>query len=83
MELDIVVQYILSLAPAVTAVIGMVVSVVVAVHKVKMMKTDVEERTSLLKDHVNDVRKENIELKKQLTKTMAKLEHIHFIDKED
>lgn len=91
MDIDVITQYILSIVPAVTAVIGMVVTLGVGIGKIKRANKDtVDEvkenskglrRTNEeLKAELVQVHKENVELKKEMTKLMAKVEHIHFVD---
>lgn len=91
MEIDVITQYILAIVPAVTAIVGMVVTIGVGIGKIKKANSTtvdevvkVSKRQQLLESQLSDVHNENIELKKQLRKAIAKLEHVHIVDdKED
>lgn len=87
--LDVITQYILALVPAVTALVGMAVCVGVGVGKIRKANRDtvdsidrVSKKSQSLESQLADVHRENIELKKQLRKLMAKVEHIHFVEDE-
>ena len=94
MDIDVITQYILSLAPAFTAVVGMIVTLGVGICKIKKASQstvdEVKENSKGLRrvneelkcDLIN-VHKENAELKKEMSKLMAKIEHIHFVDDEE
>lgn len=86
--MDIISQYILSLVPSVTAIVGMIVFIGVGIGKIrkaneKTVKTisEVDKRSKDLEQKLIEVTKENIELKKSLKKVVSKMEHIHFVDK--
>jgi len=88
--IDVITQYILALVPAVTALVGMAVCVGVGVGKIRKANKDtvdsiddISRKSKSLEIQLADAHKENIELKKQLKKVMAKLEHVHFTDKEE
>lgn len=89
--IDVITQYILSLVPAVSALVGMVVCVGVGVGKIKQANRDTVEsidavgkRSENLENQLANVQHENAELKKQLRQVMAKLDHVHVVeDKED
>lgn len=94
MELDIITQYLLAIVPAFTAVVGMAVTLGVGIGKIKkanretIEKVDVTDKrvskhTASLETQLAEVHRENVELKKQLRKIMAKLEHIHFVDTDE
>lgn len=82
--MDIVTQYLLSLVPAVTALAGMVTIIGVSIGKIKKANREtvdkVTESDRTLKKQLVTVQKENIELKKALTKIEAKLNHVHFVE---
>lgn len=87
--LDVITQYILALVPAVTALVGMAVCVGVGVGKIRKANRDtvdsidrVSKKSQSLESQLADVHRENVELKKQLRKLMAKVEHIHFVEDE-
>lgn len=88
--LDAITQYILALVPAVTALVGMAVCVGVGVGKIRKANRDtvdsidrVGKKSQSLESQLQDVHKENVELKKQLRKVMAKLDHVHIVEKEE
>lgn len=86
-----VMQYIIEFSPAITAFIGIVVSLIVGIKKIKAHNN---ETLSEIKDSNakiielyqkevekrQEVQRENEEIKKDLRKMMAKLNHVHFID---
>lgn len=89
-SIDAITQYILSLTPAVTALIGVIVVIAVGVGKVKNALKDngeVVERTSSrsskaidsLIEQNRELKKENIELKKALIELNKKLDIIDTI----
>lgn len=88
--LDAITQYILALVPAVTALVGMAVCVGVGVGKIRKANRNtvdsidkVSRKSQSLESQLIEVHKENIELKKQLRKAMAKLDHVHIVEKEE
>ncbi len=87
-----VMQYIMEFSPAITAMISVIVAIVVGFKKIKghndeTLKEvkDSEQRIILINEQRNEdleeLRRENAELKADLRKVMAKLEHVHFKDK--
>ena len=91
MDIDVITQCILSIVPAFTAVVGMIVTLGVGIGKIKKANKDtinevkenskgLKRANEALKDELTNVYKDNIEIKKQMTKLMAKVEHIHFVD---
>lgn len=87
-----VMQYIMEFSPAITAMISVVVAIVVGFKKIKGHndKTlgeirDTEQRIIVINEQRNEdlesLRRENAELKADLRKVMAKLEHVHIKDK--
>ena len=91
--LDVITQYILALVPAVTALVGMAVTIGVGVGAIKRANRETIEtvdvsnkkvckHTESLESQLADVHRENVELKRELKKVMAKLDHIHIIDSE-
>lgn len=87
-----VMNYIIEFSPAITAVIGILVSLIVGIKKVKnhtdAVLRDVkstneqilERHDQLVADNA-ELRHENEELRRELAKLMAKLNHVHFIEK--
>jgi predicted ribonuclease toxin of YeeF-YezG toxin-antitoxin module len=91
MEISQIYEIIIAAAPAITAIIGIIVSLVVGIQKVKannkeaideMKKTQVKiiEINTQQVQLNEDLRRENAELKRDLRKVMAKLSHIHVED---
>lgn len=90
MDIDIITQYILSIVPAVSAITGMAVMIGIGIGKIKKSVSSVDgslnsikSQSKLQQAQLSAVQKENAELKKQMTKLMKKIEHIHFVDKEE
>ena len=88
--LDAITQYILALVPAVTALVGMAVCVGVGVGKIRKANRNtvdsidtISRKSQSLESQLVEVHKENVELKKQLRKVMAKLDHVHIVEKEE
>ena len=87
-----VMQYLVEFSPAITAVISVLVAMVVGIKKIKGHNDnaikelrETEQRIVIINEQRiqenEELRRENAELKADLRKLMAKLEHIHFIDK--
>lgn len=90
MNIDIITQYILALVPAVTAIAGMITTVGIAISKIKKANqettTKVEEvskNDKFLKRQLTEVHRENAELKKQLAKLTARMDHLYFVEKDE
>ena len=89
-SIDAITQYILSLTPAITALVGVIVVIAVGVGKVKNAvngNTEAVERTSNKSSKVIDslieqnkeLKRQNIELKKALVELNKKIEIIDTI----
>lgn len=76
MNLDIVSQYVISIAPAVAAVISAAATAIISVRKVKrygdLTSGNIARENSELKKALADEIKENAELKKELRETLRK-----------
>lgn len=94
MDIDIITQYILTLTPAVTAIISVIVALGVGIGKIKKAnKETVEEvkatnkelkaRQSKIEETNLNLAQENITLKKDLRQLMAKIQHIHFTEEKE
>lgn len=88
--LDAITQYILALVPAVTALVGMAVCVGVGVGKIRKANRNtvdsidsISRKSQSLESQLQEVHAENVQLKKQLRKVMAKLEHVHIVDEKE
>lgn len=84
-----VMQYLIEFSPAITSVIGIIAALIVGIKKIKDSnnKTLDEVKTSNAKilalyveekEKREEVQRENSELKRDLRKIMAKLNHVHF-----
>lgn len=91
MEINEITALIMSLAPTISAVIGIIVSVAVGIGRIKQANRDtldecrkqnasVIENVAQIAQKNEDLTRENEELKKDLRKVMAKLNHVHFED---
>lgn len=88
--IDTITQYILSIVPAVTAIVGMVVMIGVGIGKIKASNRNTVDAIKTLskksvevQEELASTKKENSELRQALKKIVAKLDHVHFVDKED
>lgn len=91
MEISQITALIISLAPTISAVLGIIVSLAVGIKRVKQANRDTLEECRkqnaevvikvehVAKDNEN-LKRENEELKKDLRKVMAKLCHVHVVD---
>lgn len=88
MEISEITALILSLAPAVSAVIGIIVSLVVGIKRIKHDNRDtleecrkqnasVIENVAQIAQKNDELTRENAELKRDMRKIMAKLNHVH------
>lgn len=84
-----IMNYIIEFSPAITAFIGIVVSLIVGIKKIKQHNNDTLEEIrsanariiELYQEEVakrHEVQRENEEIKRDLRKMMAKLNHVHF-----
>jgi predicted RNase H-like nuclease (RuvC/YqgF family) len=90
MDIDIITQYILAIVPAFTAVVGMIVTLGVGIGKIKKANsetttkvTELSENDRALKRQLQDVHRENVELKKQLNEVTARMKHLYFVEKSE
>ena len=65
MNIDVITQYILSIAPAVTAIMGMVVVIGVGIGKIKKALAGNEETVERISSRTKEIEKLNIELKRE------------------
>lgn len=91
MEISQITALIISLAPTISAVIGIIVSLAVGIKRIKQANKDTLDECRkqnaevvikvehVAKDNEN-LKRENEELKKDLRKVMAKLCHVHIVD---
>ena len=89
MAINEITALIMSLAPTISAVIGIIISVVVGIKRIKQANTDTleecrKQNASVVKNVAqiaqknDELTRENAELKRDLRKVMAKLNHVHF-----
>ncbi len=80
MNLDIVSQYVISIAPAAAAVISAATTAIISIRKVKkygdLTNRSIMKENSELKKALADEIKENAELKKELRETLKKTRKI-------
>ena len=86
MNIDAITQYILAIAPAVTAIMGMVVVVGVGIAKIKKALAGneakverISSRTKSVEQQNLELKKENVELKKALVELNKKIDIIDII----
>lgn len=88
MEISQITELILNLSPAITAVIGIIVALIVGIKRIKQANTDtlnecrkqnaaVAAEVAQIAQKNDELTRENLELKKDLRKVMAKLSHVH------
>lgn len=88
MEISQITELILNLSPAITAVIGIIVALIVGIKRIKQANSDTlnecRKQNAAVAEHVaqiaqknDELTRENLELKKDLRKVMAKLSHVH------
>ena len=93
MEISALQDIIIAAAPAITAVIGIIVSLIAGIKRIKHDNTEtlneirsknaeVIENVAQIAQNNEKLRQENEELKRDLRKVMAKLSHVHIEDKE-
>lgn len=91
MEISQVYEIILAAAPAITAVIGIIVSLVAGIKRIKQANRDtleecrkqnasIRENVAQIAQNNEELRQENAELKRDLRKVMNKLNHVHVED---
>ena len=85
--LDAITQYILTLVPAFTAVVGMITTLGVAIGKIKQANKDATAEIKeahadnrALRKQMAEVMMENKELKQDLKKITARMAHMYFIE---
>ena len=88
--LDAVTQYLISITPAVTAIVGAITVVGVGIGKIKKANKDAtneikemhDENVELRKE-LKEVAKENKELKQSLRKVTARMEHMYYVEEKE
>ena len=94
MEISEIYAIIIAAAPAITAIIGIIVSLAVGIKRIKQANTDtlgevrsknayLEKKVDQIAQKNEDLIRENNELKKDLRKVMAKLNHVHIVFKDN
>lgn len=91
MEINEITALVMSLAPTISAVIGVIVSLIVGIKRIKHDNRDtldecrkqnaaVIENVAQIAQKNEELTRENEELKRDLRKVMAKLNHVHIED---
>lgn len=91
MEISAIQEIIISAAPAITAIIGIIVSLVAGIKRIKRANTDtleecrkqnaeVIENVAQIAQKNEELQRENAELKHDLRVMMAKLNHCRFTE---
>ena len=88
--IDTITQYILSIVPAVTAVVGMITVFGVGVGKIRKANKDAtneiketHKENLELRRELRETMKENRELKQSLKRVTAKMEHMYYIEEKE
>jgi FtsZ-binding cell division protein ZapB len=87
MEISEITELIISYAPAISSVIGIIISLIVGIKRIKQANRDtleecrkqnaaVVENVAQIARNNEELRRENDELKQNLTKVMAKLQRV-------
>lgn len=79
METEQIVTWVLSILPSLIAVLSTVGLVIKTIRNFKKLKDDVSNMTAMeeIRSELKEVLQENRELKKQLNRTMTKIDHVH------
>lgn len=79
METEQIVTWVLSILPSLIAVLSTVGLVVKTIRNFKKLKDDVSNMTAMeeIRSELKEVLQENRELKKQLNRTMTKIDHVY------
>ena len=88
--IETVTNYIISLVPAVTATVGMIVALGVGIGKIRKANKDAtneiketHKENVELRRELADVVKENKELKQSIKKITARMEHMYYIEEKE
>ena len=92
MNLDAITQVIVTAAPAITAVITALVSLIVSIKKVKNTSEhtikevreshrELRSENADLKKELRDMAKENNQLKRDLEEVLARMKHLYYVEK--
>ena len=88
MEISAIQEIIISAAPAITAIIGIIVSLIAGIKRIKQANRDtldeirsknaaIIENVAQIAQNNEELKRENEELKRDLRMVMAKLNHVH------
>ena len=79
MDVNTIVEYIIAILPSVIAVLSTVGLIWKTVKQFTKLKTDVENMTAMedIRNQLREVLQENASLKKQLNKTLSKIDHVN------
>lgn len=91
------ITYVLTLTPSITAITGLIVTIMVGIKKVKKAGTEATsevkeiakenkqirgEMANILAENA-ELKKENVELRREQAKLNARLSHMYFVEKEE
>ena len=79
MDVNTIVQWVLSVVPSVIAILATVVIILKTLKEFKSLKKEVTDMKALedVKSQLKMILKENYELKARLDKTIAKMNHVN------
>lgn len=97
MEFNVIMQYILSLMPAFTAIIGMIVCISVGINKIRKSSAEAEKAVKEIKNEnfilrlnvqeydseLQALRNELLEMKDYIRRMSARMDHVHIVDIEN
>lgn len=89
LDIQTIVNYIVSLTPTITAIISMIATVLIAIRKIKTNSNDVLESVHRQADssiqmarQVSSLTKENAELKRELRAVLNRVNKVMEVDKD-
>lgn len=79
MDVNTIVQYVISILPSVIAVLSTVGLIWKTIKQFKKLKEDVSSMTAMeeIRAELKEVLQENAKLKKQLNETLTKIDKVH------
>lgn len=81
MELSQITELIIETAPAITALIGVIVALIVGIKSIKNSNNETQADVKAASKELKAIAAENKELKKELKSTLATIKKIHKNDK--
>lgn len=79
MDVNTIVQWVISILPSVIAVLSTVGLIWKVIKQFKKLKDDVSNMTAMedIRNQLREVLQENASLKKKLNETLTKIDHVH------